>query len=42
MRVLVLVRDVIADYFERSLTSALPPIGDPESWVRNVLERVAS
>ena len=37
----VLVRDVVADYSERSLTSALPPIGDPESVVREVLDRVA-
>ncbi len=37
----VLVRDVIADYSERSLTSALPPIGDAESVVRDVLDRVA-
>jgi pilus assembly protein CpaF len=28
------------DYSERSLTSALPPIGDPESVVRDVLDRV--
>jgi hypothetical protein len=27
----LLVRDVVADYSERSLTSALPPIGDLES-----------
>jgi hypothetical protein len=25
----MLVRDVVADYSERSLSSALPPIGDP-------------
>jgi pilus assembly protein CpaF len=37
----VLVRDVVADYSERSLTSALPPIGDVESVVRDVLDRVA-
>ncbi|WP_448620897.1 ATPase, T2SS/T4P/T4SS family [Geodermatophilus sp. URMC 65] len=37
----LLVRDVVADYSERSLTSALPPIGDPESVVRDVLGRVA-
>ncbi len=36
-----LVRDVVADYSERSLTSALPPIGDAESVVRDVLDRVA-
>ncbi len=36
----VLVRDVVADYSERSLTSALPPIADPESVVRDVLDRV--
>jgi pilus assembly protein CpaF len=40
-QVRVLVRDVVADYSERSLTSALPPIGDPESVVRDVLDRVA-
>jgi hypothetical protein len=27
----LLVRDVVADYSERSLTSALPPIGDAEA-----------
>jgi pilus assembly protein CpaF len=37
----VLARDVVADYSERSLASALPPIGDPESVVRAVLDRVA-
>lgn len=37
----VLVRDVVADYSERSLASALPPIGDAESVVRDVLDRVA-
>ena len=37
----VLVRDVVADYSERSLNSALSPIGDPESVVRDVLDRVA-
>src|SRR5436305_398550 len=37
----VLVRDVVADYSERSLSSALPPIADPESVVRDVLDRVA-
>ncbi len=37
----VLVRDVVADYSERSLTSALPPIADPESVVREVLDRSA-
>ncbi|SNS54282.1 Type II/IV secretion system protein [Geodermatophilus saharensis] len=37
----VLVRDVVADYSERSLTSALPPVGDPEAVVRDVLDRVA-
>jgi pilus assembly protein CpaF len=37
----VLVRDVVADYSERSLSSTLPPIGDPESVVRDVLDRVA-
>ena len=36
-----LVRDVVADYSERSLTSTLPPIVDPESVVRDVLDRVA-
>ncbi|MGY1751156.1 ATPase, T2SS/T4P/T4SS family [Modestobacter sp. SYSU DS0511] len=37
----VLVRDVVADYSERSLSSALPAIGDPETVVRDVLDRVA-
>jgi pilus assembly protein CpaF len=37
----VLVRDVVAEYSERSLASALPPIVDPESVVRDVLDRVA-
>jgi pilus assembly protein CpaF len=37
----VLVRDVVADYSERSLKSALPTIADPESVVRDVLDRVA-
>ncbi|WP_448620907.1 CpaF family protein [Geodermatophilus sp. URMC 65] len=37
----LLVRDVVADYSERSLTSALPPIGDPDAVVRDVLGRVA-
>src|SRR3954454_24319386 len=37
----LLVRDVVADYSERSLNSALPPIADPESVVRDVLDRVA-
>ncbi|TFV58127.1 CpaF family protein [Geodermatophilus sp. DF01-2] len=37
----LLVRDVVADYSERSLTSALPALGDPESVVRDVLDRVA-
>ena len=37
----LLVRDVVADYSERSLTSALPAIADPESVVRDVLDRVA-
>jgi pilus assembly protein CpaF len=37
----VLVRDVVTDYSERSLTSALRPIADPESVVRDVLDRVA-
>jgi hypothetical protein len=37
----LLVRDVVADYSERSLTSALPPVGDPEAVVRDVLDRVA-
>ena len=35
------VRDVVADYSERSLTSTLPPIGDAESVVRDLLDRVA-
>ncbi len=37
----LLVRDVVADYSERSLSSALPPIADPETVVREVLDRVA-
>jgi Flp pilus assembly CpaF family ATPase len=37
----LLVRDVVADYSERSVNSALPPIGDAESVVRDVLDRVA-
>ena len=37
----VLVRDVVADYSERSLSSALPPIGDLDGVVRDVLDRVA-
>ena len=37
----LLVRDVVADYSERSLSSALPPIADPETVVRDVLDRVA-
>jgi hypothetical protein len=37
----VRVRDVVAEYSERSLNSALPPIGDAESVVRDVLDRVA-
>jgi pilus assembly protein CpaF len=37
----VQVRDVVADYSERSLSSALPPIGDPEGVARDVLDRVA-
>jgi len=37
----VLVRDVVADYSERSLSSALPPIGDPDAAVRDLLDRVA-
>jgi pilus assembly protein CpaF len=37
----LLVRDVVADYAERSLTGALPPIADPEAVVRDVLDRVA-
>jgi pilus assembly protein CpaF len=41
VRVLVLVRGVVADYSQRSLTSALPPIVDSESVVRDVLDRVA-
>ena len=32
---------VVTDYSERSLTSALPPILDTESVVRDVLDRVA-
>ena len=37
----MLVRDVGAAYSERSLSSALPPIGDPEGVVRGVLDRIA-
>ena len=37
----LLVRDVVAEYSERSLNSALPPIVDAESVVRDVLDRVA-
>ncbi|MFQ1000461.1 ATPase, T2SS/T4P/T4SS family [Modestobacter sp. SSW1-42] len=37
----VLVRDVVTDYAERSLSSALPPLGDPDGVVRDVLDRVA-
>lgn len=37
----VLVRDVVAEYGERSLASALPPLADPEAVVRDVLDRVA-
>jgi pilus assembly protein CpaF len=33
--------DVVADYSERSPNSALPPIVDAESVVRDVLDRVA-
>ncbi len=32
---------MVADYSERSLASALPAIADPESVVRDVLDRVA-
>jgi hypothetical protein len=34
----VLVRDVVADYSEPSLASALPPIRGAESIVRDVLD----
>ena len=37
----LLVRDVVGDYSERSLPSALPPIDDVESVVHDVLDRVA-
>ena len=37
----VLVRDVVADYSERSVNSALPPIVDAECVVRDVRDRVA-
>jgi pilus assembly protein CpaF len=37
----MLVRDVVADYSERSLSSTLPPIGDPDGVVRDVVDRVA-
>ncbi len=32
---------MVADYSERSVNSALPPIVDAESVVRDVLDRVA-
>jgi hypothetical protein len=35
------VRDVVSEYSERSLNSVLPPIGDPDSVVRDVLDWVA-
>ena len=34
----LLVRDDAADHSERSLNSALPPTGDPESVARDVLD----
>jgi pilus assembly protein CpaF len=37
----VLVRHVVADYAERSLSSALPSLGDADGVVRDVLDRVA-
>jgi pilus assembly protein CpaF len=37
----VWVRTWVADYSEPSLTSALPPIADAESIIRDVLDRVA-
>ena len=37
----VLVRDVVADYAERSLSAVLPPLGDADGVVRDVLDRVA-
>ena len=36
-----LVDDVVADYDERSLTSALPPLPDPLSAARSVYDAVA-
>jgi pilus assembly protein CpaF len=41
VRVRVRVRDVNADYSERSLNAALPPIGTSSRIVRDVLGRVA-
>jgi pilus assembly protein CpaF len=35
------IRALVADDSERSPTTALPPIGDAESVVREVLDRVA-
>ena len=32
----VLVRDVVADYSERSMSSSLPPVGDADGVVRDV------
>ncbi|MDQ3463454.1 MAG: Flp pilus assembly complex ATPase component TadA, partial [Actinomycetota bacterium] len=36
-----LVDEVIADYEDRSLSSSLPPVGDPRFAARTVLEQVA-
>ena len=36
-----LVREVVADYAERSLSSSLPPLADAEGVLRDVLDRVA-
>lgn len=36
-----LVGEVLADYDERSLSGALPPLADPELALRSVLDSVA-
>ncbi|WP_091067485.1 CpaF family protein [Klenkia brasiliensis] len=36
-----LAREVVADYAERSASSSLPPLADPEGVLRDVLDRVA-
>ena len=40
-RARALVEEVVADYGRRVLTSALPPVGDPEQVTRSVLDAVA-